>query len=378
MGNDIAGGKVTPTLEVLDQPQCDGNQPSDQTPPNAFLACAVTRARSHEISPDDREVLLSDSLFMSVFSGDKEAESFLFRMNLFRMSLLCKRSRLSQMQKADPTLQGCFAKVVGNDKARDEKVAYIMDGEMLLRKWSSFVTDDSDCDSVYQIVVPVGCRQHVMSVAHESTWAGHLGITKTYQAILRHFYWPGLKSDIAKHCRVCHVCQVGGKPNQIAPPAPLHPIPVIAEPFERVIIDCVGPLPQTKSGNQYLLTIMCAATRYPEAIPLRSITASAVVKALLKIFSTFGLPRVIQTDQGSNFKSGLFRQVLKSLSVHHIVSSAYHPRSQGALERWHQTLKSMLRKYCVKTEKQWDEGVPFVLLLPVMPCRNRLALVLYR
>ena len=70
---------------------------------------------------------------------------------------------------------------------------------------------------------------------------------------------------------------------------------------------------------------------------------------------------MIHTDQGSNFKSGLFRQVLKSLSVHHIVSSAYHPQSQGALERWHQTLKSMLRKYCVETEKQWDEGVPFVL-----------------
>ena len=284
---------------------------------------------------------------------------------MLKLTFPVNRARLSQMQKEDPNLQGCFAKVVGNNKARDEKVAYIMDGEMLLHKWSSFVTDDSDCDSVYQIVVPVGCRQHVMSVVHESTWAGHLGITKTYQAILRHFYWPGLKSDIAKHCRVCHVCQVGGKPNQIAPPAPLHPIPVIAEPFERVIIDCVGPLPRTKSGNQYLLTIMCAATRYPEAIPLRSITASAVVKALLTFFSTFGLPRVIQTDQGSNFKSGLFRQVLKSLSVHHIVSSAYHPRSQGALERWHQTLKSMLRKYCVKTEKQWDEGVPFVLFLPV-------------
>ena len=75
MGNDIAGGKVTPTLEVLDQPQCDGNQPSDQTPPNVFPACAVTRARSHEFSPGDREVSLSDSLFMSVLSGDKEEKA---------------------------------------------------------------------------------------------------------------------------------------------------------------------------------------------------------------------------------------------------------------------------------------------------------------
>lgn len=63
---------------------------------------------------------------------------------------------------------------MSNDKARDEQVAYIMDGEMLIRKWSSFVTGDSNCDSVYQIVVPAGCHQHVMSVAHESKWAGHL------------------------------------------------------------------------------------------------------------------------------------------------------------------------------------------------------------
>ena len=106
---------------------------------------------------------------------------------------------------------------------------------------------------------------------------------------------------------------------------------------------------------------MCAATRYPEAIPLRTITASSVVKALTKFFSTFGLPRVLQTDQGTNFLSNLFNQVLKTLNVHHAVSSAYHPESQGALERWHQTLKSMLRKYCLETEKGWDEGVPFVL-----------------
>lgn len=379
MGNDIAGGKVTPTLEVLDQHQGEGIQPPGQTPPNVFPACAVTRARARELA-SDREVSLSDSFFVSAVTDDeeeKDPESCAAPAQGASVdqappagpelplagdtAFPANRARLSQMQKADPTLRECFAKVVSNSKARDEKVAYIVDGEILMRKWSSFATDDSDCDSVYQIVVPAGCRQQVMSVAHESKWAGHLGVNKTYQAILRYFYWPGLKSDVTKYCRACHVCQVAGKPNQTVPPAPLQPIPVVAEPFERVIIDCVGPLPRTKSGNQYLLTIMCAATRYPEAIPLRSITAKTVVKALLKFFSTFGLPREIQTDQGSNFKSGLFRQVLKSLSVHHVTSSAYHPQSQGALERWHQTLKSMLRKYCVEYEKQWDEGIPFVL-----------------
>ena len=76
---------------------------------------------------------------------------------------------------------------------------------------------------------------------------------------------------------------------------------------------------------------------------------------------TFGFPHVIQTDQGTNFQSKLFKQVLKILNVRHTVSSMYHPEKQGALERWHQTLKTVLRKYCLETVKSWDKGVSFML-----------------
>uniref|UniRef100_H3C3V9 ribonuclease H n=1 Tax=Tetraodon nigroviridis TaxID=99883 RepID=H3C3V9_TETNG len=107
---------------------------------------------------------------------------------------------------------------------------------------------------------------------------------------------------------------------------------------------------------------MCAATRYPEAIPLRTLKTKAVIKNLINFFSTFGLPKVVQTDQGSNFLSRHFTQVLESLSIQHRKSSAYHPQSQGALERFHQTLKSMLQKYCLESGKEWDEGLPFLML----------------
>lgn len=65
---------------------------------------------------------------------------------------------------------------------------------------------------------------------------------------------------------------------------------MLGEPFEHIIVDCVGLLPKSKSGNQ-ILTIMCTTTRYPEAIPLRKITAKAVVKNVTKFFSTFGLSK---------------------------------------------------------------------------------------
>jgi len=123
----------------------------------------------------------------------------------------------------------------------------------------------------------------------------------------------------------------------------------------------VGPLPCTKIGNKYLFTIMCAATRSPEAIPLKNTKGKNIVRALIKFFTLVGLPRSIQSDQGSNFMSGLFQQVMHQLGIKQFKYSAYHPESQGALERFHQTLKNMIRTYCLKEEKEWDEGVHLLL-----------------
>lgn len=76
-----------------------------------------------------------------------------------------------------------------------------------------------------------------------------------------------------------------------------------------MIVDCVGPLPKMKSGNQYLLTLMCASTQFPEAVPLRNIKAHNIVRHLVKFFTLVGFPKSLQSDQGSNFMSGLMQQV---------------------------------------------------------------------
>ena len=153
--------------------------------------------------------------------------------------------------------------------------------------------------------------------------------------MMRHFYWPKLSVDVAEFCRTCHTCQVVGKPQPSLKPAPLIPIPAFDEPFSRVLVDCVGPLPKTRSGHKYLLTIMDMSSRFPEAIPLRNITAKTVVEALVQFFTRYGLPKAVQSDQGSNFMSGLFQEVMYRLGVKQLKSSAYHPQSQGALERYH-------------------------------------------
>ena len=205
--------------------------------------------------------------------------------------------------------------------------------------------------------VPAPYQTDILKVGHDGPLGRHLGVKKTYDHILQHFFWPCLKRDMVWYGKSCHVCQVAEKPNQTIPLTPFYPIPAVCEPFQQVLADCVGPLPRTKAGNKFLSTVMCASTAFPEVFPLRKINTPVVFKALSKFFSLFGWPQLVQTDQGSNFMLSIFGQVLKQLRIQHCHSSAYHPESQGAPECFHLTLKTMMPTYCLVFEKDWDEEV---------------------
>ena len=127
-------------------------------------------------------------------------------------------------------------------------------------------------------MVPKIYRSEILSLAHETPMSGNLGVNNTYNKILNRFYWHGLKADVSNNCRSCHTCQVVGKPNQVIHKAGLQPIPAFDEPFSRIIIDCVRPLPKSKSGNEYLLTTIRASTRFLEAITLRNIKTKPMLR----------------------------------------------------------------------------------------------------
>ena len=85
----------------------------------------------------------------------------------------------------------------------------------------------------------------------------------------------------------CLVCQRMGKPNQRIKPAPLVKVPHLPEPFTTIQVDIVGPLRRTKRGNEYLLTMVDVASRYVNAVPLRKVTASAIIKNLENFLAPF-------------------------------------------------------------------------------------------
>ncbi|XP_076049340.1 uncharacterized protein LOC143030018 [Oratosquilla oratoria] len=239
------------------------------------------------------------------------------------------RSNLVQLQAEDPELASFLNRGVSEVEAQQETNCYYTSSGVLMRKFRPATSPASHPWSVHhQIVIPKPLRQDILSIAHDGV-GGHLGTRKTYAKIISHFYWPKLRRDVSTYCRTCRPCQLVGKPSPSIKPFPLQPIPVIKEPFSKITIDCVGPLPKTPRGHQFLLTIIDCATRYPEAIPLRRITAKNVV--------------------------------MESLGVRQSRSSAYHPQSQGVVKRFHQTLKRILSTFCLETGGDWDEGVDLLL-----------------
>ena len=204
-----------------------------------------------------------------------------------------------------------------------------------------------------QIVLPYAFREGVLSEAHYNLLSGHLGIRKTIDRVSKSFFWPSVKT--------CSVCQRTGKPNQVIPKAPLCPITALGEPYSEIVLDVVGPLPKSKIGHIYILTIIDRVSRYPEAISIRNLSSKIVVRELIKFFTHFGLPKVIQTDNGSNFTSKVFKDNMKRLRISHITSTPYHPKSQGSVERFRQTLKAKLKKYFLDNISMWDELVPYLI-----------------
>ena len=349
LANDIAKGRVVTEPLLVSKPRIevgrfnlDGNDP---VPVNV-----VTRAQGKKDSVGDISLNILFNGVDQVSLKDNYDEKL--KVNDIDWS----RDTLIREQKGDPEISKLRSGAEGDDKV------FFIDKGVLMRHYVPIsANNDDEWLKSDQIVVPPKFREVILKRAHENAFSAHLGIGKTLNRISRNFFWPKLKKDVVRHCKTCHQCQIAGKSNQSIPKAPLVPIPSVGEPFEHIIIDIVGPLPKSSSGAEYLLTIMDRFSRFPEAIPIRSIKAPNIIKHLMHFFSRFGLPKTIQSDQGSNFMSHCFKNQLKEWGIKHIVASPYHAQSQGALERFHQTLKAMMRKFCLNVSKSWEGDLPFLL-----------------
>jgi len=256
---------------------------------------------------------------------------------------------LQHLQRDDKTLQPCFDKV-GKKKDGDKSDdSFVLRDGLLYRFRPSWKGE-----AVWQLVVPTGLRESVLIAAHDGLFGGHMAANSTFNRIAPYFYWVGFRRDVKDYCTTCDVCQKTYPKGKVRP-APLQSVPMIDVPFSRVAVDIIGPItPRSERGHAYVLTCVDVATRYPEAIPLKTITAESVADALIQIFSRVGIPDEILSDQGTQFTADTMREVLRLLSVSQLHSTPYHPQTNGLVERFNGTLKTMLKRLMTDRPKDWD------------------------
>jgi len=127
-------------------------------------------------------------------------------------------------------------------------------------------------------------------------------------------------------------------------------------------VDITGPHPKSSHGNQYILTVVDHFSKWAEAIPVRNHTAPTVARALMvHVFSRFGAPSQLLSDQGPEFESELFSQLMMWMGIDKLRTSAYKPSTNGIVERFHRTLNSMLAKIISESQRDWDEKLPLVV-----------------
>jgi transposase InsO family protein len=259
------------------------------------------------------------------------------------------RSQVAEAQDADPQLKA-IKDSIKNDSCPRNHRKYALINNVL------HYTNPRTGHQTF--VVPLSLRRAVLSEGHDDPLSGHLGFHKTYHKISARYYWPRIRHDIFHHVNSCHHCQVRKIP-RAKPSGLMQSIEVPERPFSRVQIDVMGPFTRSGKQNKYVVTCIDYLSKYIEIRPIKEATTETVALFFLEqIVCRHGCPDIVMSDRGTTFTSELFQELNKQLGIDHRTSTAYHPQTQGLVERSHSTLTDCIAIYAASNQKDWCSLIP--------------------
>lgn len=193
-----------------------------------------------------------------------------------------------------------------------------------------------------RVIIPKSLQDSVLKELHET----HPGMSRMKAIARSYVWWPNLDKCIEQTVSSCSVC-LQTKPDP--PKTPVHPWIFPQRAWSRVHIDYAGPV----QGKMYLV-LVDAYSKYPEVVHMNSTTSTATIKALREIFCRFGLPELLVSDNGPQFKSAEFETFCKNNGIEHRTSAVFHPATNGQAERVVQILKGIIKKAIVSKSNVED------------------------
>ncbi|KAL3153599.1 hypothetical protein ABBQ32_14155 [Trebouxia sp. C0010 RCD-2024] len=198
-------------------------------------------------------------------------------------------------------------------------------------------------------------RQRCLSLHHDTPFAGHLGHDRTVQLVQQCFWWPGLDGDVRRYVSTCDHCQRNKSSNE-KPAGLLQPLPVPEFRWQRVTVDFIQDLPETKAGHTAVAVFVDRLSKMVHFAPAwNNMGAEEFAQILMtNIFRLHGVPVFLVSDRDKLLTSKFFARVSELLGVEQRMSTASHPQTDGQTERANKTLEDMLRHFVNPAQTDWD------------------------
>lgn len=252
------------------------------------------------------------------------------------------------------------AKKLEEEQEKDEELKTLLTGTSSLNLIKMTLPGGNEriyCDNLNGFLrpyVPTNLRRIIFNQIHGLS---HPGVRATLKMIKDRYVWPNINKDVRSWVQVCIPCQKSKVTRHCLSGPGSYQLP--ERRFEHINLDIVGPLPPS-DGFEYCLTCIDRFSRWPEVIFLKDIRAETIAKEFYnKWICRFGVPLRITSDQGRQFESALFNQLSKFLGAQHHRTTAYHPSSNGMIERMHRTLKAAIKCY---SNVKWTDVIPTILM----------------
>ena len=189
---------------------------------------------------------------------------------------------------------------------------------------------------------------------------GHFAVeTVTKELWHDGYWWPRMRNDIAKHIGQCQECQRFNIVNE-----GYYPLQSIEanQPWDHIQIDLIGPVPESTNGFQWILTIVDVMTGFTLLRALKNKSMESVAQTLWNVFADFGIPKILQSDNGPEFDNSLISEMVKLFGLDHRLISAYNPRADGLVERKNKEVKRLLKKFLFNAFGTWELFLPMTQL----------------
>lgn len=220
-----------------------------------------------------------------------------------------------------------------------------------------FVSERDELVNTWKLVIPKENREEILERCHNVPSSGHFGVFKTCKRVSADYYWPKMRRDIQAFIAKCSICTAFKTPNTA--PAGRMGRHHVSGPWQSIAMDFTGKYPRSPRRNEFLLSVQCLFSRFTLLFPMTNSRASSLVKVLEdKVFCSFGVPSSVVCDNGSQFVSKEFMDLMKEKNIAIKYTALYHPQADP-VERVHRELKRMMGSFMQgQSHARWDEFVP--------------------